>query len=209
MAQVLNLRSPTPILQPPSSCRPDPYRIRASTSTRHRQGFYSWTSLQQNLKCTGRFSCLFSNNGKQEQARKALESALGGKKTEFEKWDKEIKKREEAGGGGDSGGGGWFRWFGGSNDDNFWQEAQQAGLTILGIIVMYLIIAKGDVILAVFFNPLLFALRGTRNGLTFVTSKILRTVSPSTRSKFDSIPREENYTPVSAKESVVRKWGSD
>jgi hypothetical protein len=29
----------------------------------------------------------------QEQAKKALESALGGKKDEFEKWNKEIKGR--------------------------------------------------------------------------------------------------------------------
>lgn len=74
----------------------------------------------------------------QEQAKKALESALGGKKIEFEKWNKEIQKREEAGGGGNSGGGGWFgggRWFGGSNGDHFWQEAQQASLAILGIIL--------------------------------------------------------------------------
>lgn len=76
---------------------------------------------------------------KQDEARKALESALGGKKTEFEKWNKEIKRREEAGGGDNAGGGGWFnwrRWFGGSDDGHFWQEAQQATLAILGIIVM-------------------------------------------------------------------------
>jgi hypothetical protein len=30
----------------------------------------------------------------QEQVRKSLESALGGKKNEFEKWNKEIKRRE-------------------------------------------------------------------------------------------------------------------
>ena len=72
----------------------------------------------------------------QEEARKALESALGGKKTEFEKWDKELKRREQAGGGGNSGRGGWFRWFGGSDDDHFWEEAQQTSLTILGIIAM-------------------------------------------------------------------------
>lgn len=75
----------------------------------------------------------------QEEARKALESALGGKKDEFEKWNKEIKKREEVGGGGEAGGGGWFGWggrFGWSNDDHFWQEAQQASLAILGIIIM-------------------------------------------------------------------------
>lgn len=79
--------------------------------------------------------CLFIY--KQEEARKALESALGGKKSEYEKWDKEIKRREEAGGGDNSGGGGWWgRWFGGSGDGHFWQEAQQASLAILGIIVM-------------------------------------------------------------------------
>lgn len=81
------------------------------------------------------FMCLWL----QEQARKALDSALGGKKIEFEKWNKEIKKREEVGGGGQDGGGGWFGrggWFGWSNDDNFWKEAQQASLAVLGIIVM-------------------------------------------------------------------------
>lgn len=76
----------------------------------------------------------------QDQARKALEGALSGKKNEFEKWDKEIKRREELGGGGDTGGGGgwfgWGRWFGWSNDDNFWQEAKQASLTIFGIILI-------------------------------------------------------------------------
>lgn len=75
----------------------------------------------------------------QEQARKALESALGGKKSEFEKWNKEIKRREEVGGGGDAGGGGWFGWggrFGWSNGDNFWQEAKQTSLAVLGIILM-------------------------------------------------------------------------
>ena len=75
----------------------------------------------------------------QEQARKALEGALGGKKSEFEKWNKEIKKREEAGGGGGSGGGGWFGWggrFGWSAGDNFWSEAQQTLLAILGIVLL-------------------------------------------------------------------------
>lgn len=73
---------------------------------------------------------------RQEEARKALEGALGEKKSEFEKWDKEIRRREDASSGGNSGGGGWFGWFGGSNGDHFWQEAQQISLTILGIFVM-------------------------------------------------------------------------
>lgn len=78
----------------------------------------------------------------QDQAKKALESALGGKKIEFEKWDKEIKKREEAGGGGDGGGGGggggwWRRWFGdGSDGEHFWHEAQQVSLTLLLLAIM-------------------------------------------------------------------------
>ena len=74
-----------------------------------------------------------------EQAKKALESALGGNKEKFEKWNQEIKKREEVGGGGGAGGGGWFGWggrFGWSHGDNFWQEAQQTILTLLGIIVL-------------------------------------------------------------------------
>lgn len=78
----------------------------------------------------------FAHNFLQDQAKKALESALGGKKTEFEKWDKEIKKREEAGGGGNGGGGWWRRWFGGSDGEHFWHEAQQVSLTLLALTVM-------------------------------------------------------------------------
>ncbi|XP_052203240.1 uncharacterized protein LOC127808703 isoform X2 [Diospyros lotus] len=206
MAQFLNLPRPPPpaaAVNCRSSTRPDcSPRLRGD----------GWASVRRGLDSNGRFTCLFSDNRREEQARKALESALGGKKTEFEKWDKEIKKREEAGGGGDTGGGGWFRWgrwFGGSNDDNSWQEAQQASLAVLGIILMYLIIAKGEVMLAVVFNPLLFALRGMRNGLTFITSWILRTVAPASHVNFENIRREEVHTHISAKERVVRKWGNE
>lgn len=165
---------------------------------------------------------------------------------EFEKWDKEIKNREEAGGGGNSGGGGWFGWggrFGGSNGDHFWQEAQQASLTILGILatvstcassssvtfiwifflvapfgilflhlsvhLQYLIVAKGDVLLAVIFNPLLFALRGTRTGFTFLTSKITNRVYGRYHTDVPTIPQQEVTAGVSAKERVVGKWGSE
>ncbi|CAK9182240.1 unnamed protein product [Ilex paraguariensis] len=209
MAQVLNLRPPTPSLRRSSSTLPNSSLRTLFSSTAHR---HSWTSLQHKIKCRGRFSCLFSDNRKQEEARKALETALGGKKTEYEKWDKEIKRREEAGGGGDSGKGGWFRWgrwFGGSDGDRFWQEAQQTSLTVLGIIVMYLIIAKGDVLLAVIFNPLLFALRGSRNSFTFITSQILGKAYPASHANFDNTPKDQVYTGESAKERVVRKWGSD
>ncbi|KAK1381900.1 Glutamate--tRNA ligase 2 [Heracleum sosnowskyi] len=205
---VLNLRPPllTPTLLASSPVLSPPNRVK--TPTRYPDSTRKWALLQYSHKCTARFSCFFSHNGsKQEQARKALESALGGKKTEFEKWNKEIKRRESAGGG-NSGGGGWFRWFGGSNDDDSWQEAQQISLTIFGIVAMYMLIAKGDVMLAVFFNALLTAIRATKNSFTFVTMKILKTVSPSTLAKLESLPKEEVSAPVSAKESVLRKWAS-
>nr|GMD06982.1 uncharacterized protein LOC109165023 [Ipomoea batatas] len=237
MAQMLRLRPPT---QTPanahrrrnsSSPRSEFTRYHLPTSTQSSEVNHSWTNLTHNLKCRGRFSCLFSDNRKEdihfdvissiysallslgfnlEQARKALENALGGKKTDFEKWDKEIKRREEAGGGGNSGGGGWFRWFGGSGDgDHFWQEAKQASLTILGIIAMYLIVAKGDVMLAVIFNPLLYTLRGARNGLRFITAQVMNKVSPTPQANFDSTPKYEAPAHTSAKESALRKWGSD
>lgn len=129
---------------------------------------------------------------------------------EFEKWNKEIQKREESGGGDDGGGGGGWFGFGGSNDDHFWQEAQQASLAILGIILMYLVIAKGEVMLAVVFNPLLYALRGTRNGFTYITSRVLGKIyRGSSVDTSDDVPKENVYTQLSAKESVIGKWGSD
>ncbi|XP_057416035.1 uncharacterized protein LOC130710703 [Lotus japonicus] len=183
-----------------------------SQLTKHDSLNKKWSSLQRKLNTNGRFLCLFSDNKRQEQARKALEGALSGKKSELEKWDKEIKKREELGGGGDTGGGGWFgwgRWFGWSNDDNFWQEAKQAILTILGIILIYLVVAKGDLILAVIFNPLLYALRGVRNGFGFISSKVLKNTSTINGPDFDGFLKKDDYQHVSAKENVVRKWGSD
>ncbi|KAI3676524.1 hypothetical protein L1987_86134 [Smallanthus sonchifolius] len=165
---------------------------------------HSWSSLQRDLKSNGKIYCLFSDNRSKDQAKKALESALGGKKTEFEKWDKEIKKREEAGGGGGGGGGWWGRWFGGSDGEHFWHEAQQVGLTLLAIVVAFLILAKGDVLFAVLLNPLLFALRGPRNGFRYISSKIRRQVSPSA----SNAPKQESYARSSAKESVASKWAS-
>lgn len=144
----------------------------------------------------------------QEEARKALESALGDKKTEFEKWDKELKRREQAGGGGNSGRGGWFRWFGGSNDDHFWEEAEQTGLTILGIIAMFLIIAKGDLMIALVLNPLLFLLRGTRNGLTFLTTLVREKLNSVTNAGPSTVQQKQISAPVSARENVKKKWGS-
>ncbi|XVF75233.1 hypothetical protein PTKIN_Ptkin13bG0170800 [Pterospermum kingtungense] len=208
MAQVLNLTS----LGSSFSTRPDSPGFRSINAARKPSVAPNWSSLLQNLKCNGRFSCLFSDNRREEQARKALESALGGKKNEFEKWNKEIKRREEAGGGDDAGGGGWFGWggrFGWSDGDHFWQEAQQTGLAVLGIIVMYLIIAKGELLLAVIFNPLLYALRGTRNGFTYVTSRILGKRYADGNIDSSNMLQKEAYSQVSAKESVMRKWGSN
>ncbi|XP_075478247.1 uncharacterized protein LOC142519193 [Primulina tabacum] len=207
MAQVAGLRPLIPSkTQTACHLQRGPRRNLAASA----YSIHTWSSLQQSLNCSGKFSCLFSDNRKQEQARKALESALGEKKMEFEKWDKEIKRREEAGGGGNSGGGGWFRWgrwFGGSDGDHFWQEAQQASLAILGILVVYLIVTKGDVMLAVVFNPLLFALRGTRTGFIILTSKISNMIHPGGENI--ATPQEEMARNVSAKERVVGKWGSN
>ncbi|XAR65732.1 hypothetical protein NMG60_11009934 [Bertholletia excelsa] len=208
MAQVLNLAgAPATAVTCTPATRPDRAHVRC-----RQRPLQDWASVHRNLKGNGRITCLFSDNRKEEQARKALESALGDKKTEYEKWDKEIKRREEAGGGGDGGGGGWFRWgrwFGGSDGDHFWQEAQQAGLAILGIIVIYLIIAKGEVMLAFIVNPLLFVLRGVRNGYIFITKQVLQKVAPGYCPSFENAAREEVYTRSSAKESVVGKWGSN
>ncbi|KAF5782765.1 hypothetical protein HanRHA438_Chr11g0512691 [Helianthus annuus] len=174
---------------------------------RRQQISHSWSSLQRDLKSNGKVYCLFSDNRSKDQAKKALESALGGKKIEFEKWDKEIKKREEAGGGGGGGGGWWRRWFGGSDGEHFWHEAQQVGLTLLALVVAFLILAKGDVLFAVLLNPLLFTLRGPRNGFRYIVSKIRRQVSPSA-STSNNVPKQESYARTSAKESVASKWAS-
>ncbi|KAL4562551.1 hypothetical protein LXL04_034758 [Taraxacum kok-saghyz] len=169
---------------------------------RRQETSHSWNSLQRDLKSDGRIRCLFSNNRNKDQAKKALESALGGKKMEFEKWDKEIKKREEAGGGGGGGGGGgwWRRWFGGSDGEHFWHEAQQVSITLLALAVMILVLAKGDVLFAVVLNPLLSFLRGPRNGLRYISSKILKkdaSLSPQ---------QESSVAATSAKQSVISKW---
>lgn len=69
---------------------------------------------------------------------------------------------------------------------------------------------------AVALNPLLFALRGPRNGLRYISSQIRRKVFRSTAVKSDDVPKQELYVPKqelyarsSAKESVISKWASD
>ncbi|CAA7404404.1 unnamed protein product [Spirodela intermedia] len=165
-----------------------------------------WAALRRKVGRGGRHSCFFSDGRKQDQAKKALESALGGKKTEFEKWNKEIEKRE-SGGSGASGRGGWFGggggWFGWSNDEHFWDEAKQAGITLGALLSLYLLLTKGSVMFAVVFNSLLFVLRGIRTRAEFVVSRVSGK-APASRSQV------ARTTPVSsAKERIASKWGSD
>ncbi|KAF8097833.1 hypothetical protein N665_0280s0035 [Sinapis alba] len=195
------------LINPPSSSSSF-LLLRCGTTLDSNSLFSLRTSV---TKSNARFSCLFSGGSqREEQARKALENALGGKKNEFDKWDKEIKKRQESGGG-NGGGGGWFGgWF--SGGDHFWNEAQQITITLLAILFVYMIVAKGEVMAAFVLNPLLYALRGTRQGLTSLSSKLMGR-QPSKLNggddNSDEIWNKEGFSEVSAKESVVRKWGSD
>jgi len=75
--------------------------------------------------------------------------------------------------------------------------------------LQYLLVAKGDLILAAIINPLLYALRGVRNGFGLATSKVLKNTSNGDQPDFDGFLKKEGYKSASAKESVVRKWGSD
>lgn len=177
----------------------------------------------------GRAYCLFSGGGdrrKQEEARGALESALGQKKTGFEKWGMGVEKRQQrdrrggpgpaaSGGGGRSGGGGaWLRWF---SSGGFWDAAKQTVLTILGIIAAFFLIANFNVLVAALVNPLLIVLRQIRRALSFAAHCVYRgTSAPTARTK--SPPLDSGVlapVPVkgrvgmSAKERVLRKWGSD
>lgn len=61
--------------------------------------------------------------------------------------------------------------------------------------------------LALIFNPLLFALRGSRNGFTSIISRIFRI--PTDQADLANPPTNEGFHELSAKERVVRKWGSD
>ncbi|XP_039794253.1 uncharacterized protein LOC120660004 isoform X2 [Panicum virgatum] len=131
---------------PPSSPRLRAFRRDGTLSSAGRfpsiTGCLSPRSTPRSCGRAGRAYCLFSggdNRKKQDEARKALENALGQKKAEFDKWDVEIKRRRQrgqpggpaAGGGGWSGGGRWFRWL---TSGGFWDAAKQIVLTILGII---------------------------------------------------------------------------
>lgn len=60
-------------------------------------------------------------------------------------------------------------------------------------------------------NPLLYALRGTRRGLTLISSQFSKRVSPNAgRTEYDVSPQmKEMHSRVSAKEEVLRKWGTN
>ncbi|KAL6838434.1 hypothetical protein ACP4OV_031679 [Aristida adscensionis] len=173
----------------------------------------------------GRAYCLFSGGGnrkKQDEARKALENALGQKKTEFDKWGVEIERRRQrgrsggpaAGGGGWSGGGRWFRWL---TSGGFWDAARQAVLTILGIIAAVFLIANFNAMIAAVVNSLLVVLRQIRRALSFVALCVSQGASVPRSGTKSSNPDSGNLAglPVhdrvkmSAKERVVRKWGMD
>ncbi|GAB2252637.1 hypothetical protein Droror1_Dr00005484 [Drosera rotundifolia] len=161
----------------------------------------------------GRITCLFSDNRKkQEQVKKALENALGGKKEQFENWNTEIKKKEERDGGNKAGGGsGWFGGggrFGWSSDDHFWEEAQQTSLTILAILSVFLLVVKGDTIFAAVVNPLLFSLRRIRETFSYVSFRIGRLINGENSARVDVSPVTVSK-PSSARERVLKKWGSD
>ncbi|XP_074557862.1 uncharacterized protein LOC141813779 [Curcuma longa] len=177
---------------------------------------YRWALLRRQLRCQGRHYCLFSNNRKQEQARKALENALGEKKSAFEKWSQEVEKKQEMSGGGASGRGGWFSggggWFGWFGDEHFWDETQQAILTIVGIVSLFFLVAKGNVIFAVIFNSLLFALRGVRNWLAALSSGFPNrnfTLGSNSMPIPNPNTKEMHQTQLSAKERVIKKWATD
>ncbi|KAL6601465.1 hypothetical protein ACP70R_044685 [Stipagrostis hirtigluma subsp. patula] len=173
----------------------------------------------------GRAYCLFSGGGnrkKQDEARKALENALGQKKTEFEKWGVEVERRRQrgrpggpaAGGGGWSGGGGWFRWL---TSGGFWDAAKQTVLTILGIIAAVFLIANFNAMIAAVVNSLLVLLRQIRRALSFIAHCVFQGASvPRSGPKSSNLDNGNlagrpvnDRVKMSAKERVLRKWGMD
>ncbi|KAL5205854.1 hypothetical protein ABZP36_034063 [Zizania latifolia] len=170
----------------------------------------------------GRAYRLFSagaSRKKQDEARRAVESALGQKKTEFEKWDVEIERRRRgrgpaAGGGGWSGGGGWFRWF---SSGGFWDAAKQTLGTIIAIIAVFFLIANFNVLVAAIVNSVLAVLRQIRRALSFVAHCVFQGIPSSARGRASASLDSGNHGAVhvkdrigmSAKERVVRKWGMD
>lgn len=63
--------------------------------------------------------------------------------------------------------------------------------------------------LAVVLNPLLLALRGTRDGLASLISLVTKKLNAASNASFSKVRREEISGHHSARESVVKKWGTD
>ncbi|KAG2633601.1 uncharacterized protein LOC120660004 isoform X1 [Panicum virgatum] len=214
---------------PPSSPRLRAFRRDGTLSSAGRfpsiTGCLSPRSTPRSCGRAGRAYCLFSggdNRKKQDEARKALENALGQKKAEFDKWDVEIKRRRQrgqpggpaAGGGGWSGGGRWFRWL---TSGGFWDAAKQIVLTILGIIAAFFLIANFNVLVAAVINSLLLVLRTIRRTLSFIARCVFQDAlverpgpksSTLDNSNVGAVP-VKGRAGMSATERVVKKWRTD
>ncbi|XP_023156360.1 uncharacterized protein [Zea mays] len=169
------------------------------------------------ITARNRIKLLFSL---QDEARKALENALG-KKAEFDKWGVEIERRQRgyprdpaACGGGWSGGGSWFRRLTGGG---FWDAAKQTVLTILGIIAAFFLIANFNILVASVINSLLLVLRQIRRILSFIAycvfqGALVERSGPKSStlglSNVAGVPVKEKAG-MSAKERVVGKWAMD
>ncbi|XP_039807756.1 uncharacterized protein LOC120671477 isoform X2 [Panicum virgatum] len=186
---------------PPSSPRLRAFRRDGTFSSAGRSPSITGCLSPRSALCScgraGRAYCLFSGGGnrkKQDEARKALENALGQKKAEFDKWDVEIERRRQrgrprgpaTGGGGWSGGGLWFRWL---TSGGFWDAAKQIVLTILGIIAAFFLIANFNVLDALVERP------GPKS-------------STLDNSNAAALP-VKGRAGMSATERVVKKWGTD
>ncbi|KAL3694559.1 hypothetical protein R1sor_008210 [Riccia sorocarpa] len=146
-------------------------------------------------------------NDRREEARKALDNALGNKKETFEKWNEEIKKREAGGGGpkgrgrgwgggGGGGGGGSGNGRGGDSDqgstgnENKGEEALQFVYAFGGLTALYLILTQGQAMAAFLMNSVLWVSRGFKR--------------PAPRR-----PVLSGAAGGSAADEVKRKWGSE
>ncbi|KAG2333621.1 hypothetical protein Bca52824_004801 [Brassica carinata] len=194
MGHVIRLLLITPSSSSSSSSSP-PLHLWRRTSLDSNSAFSLRTSI---TKSKPRFSCLFSGGNNQRELVNHWKALLAGRRTSLTSGTKRSRKGKNLVVGG--GGGGWF------SGDHFWNEAQQITITLLAILLVYMIVAKGEVMAAFVLNPLLYALRGTREGLTSLSSKL----TGGKVSKVNGDDSEEMWKKdVSAKESVVRKWGSD
>ncbi|PON91370.1 hypothetical protein TorRG33x02_129330 [Trema orientale] len=72
MTTVLYL-SPPSLSLPHSSSSPESTRYPLNESTRPQNVTESWNLLQRRLKCHGRFSCLFSDNRREEDNMEIFE----------------------------------------------------------------------------------------------------------------------------------------